>query len=120
NCKGCTVTPLNVSIGDLTSGAVASNVVSKLQANPKIDYVYVSIGDLAAGLPQAIDAAGLGGKVKIVGGVPNKEQVQSLIDNKAAAYSLLGRPESAFVAMDVMARPSLNMDPDLSEHTLLP
>ena len=120
NCKKCSLTPLNVSIGDLTSGAVASNIVSKLQANPKIDYVYVSIGDLASGLPQALDGAGLGGKVKIVGGVPNKEQVQSLIDGKAAAYTVLGRPGAAWVATDVMTRLSLGKDPDLAEHTLLP
>ena len=59
-------------------------------------------------------------KVKIVGGVPNTEQVQSLIDGKAAAYTPLGRPASAWAAMDVMARLSLGMDPDAKDHELLP
>jgi ABC-type sugar transport system substrate-binding protein len=119
-CPKCTVKPLNVSIGDMTGGTVASQVVSALQSNSTIDYVYVSIGDLATGLPQALDAAGLGGKVKIVGGVPNTEQVQSLIDGKAAAYTPLGRPESAWAATDVMARLSVGMDPDAAGHALLP
>jgi ABC-type sugar transport system substrate-binding protein len=119
-CPNCTVTPLDVSIGDMTGGTVASQVVSALQSNSKIDYVYVTIGDLATGLPEALDAAGLGDKVKIVGGVPNTEQVQSLIDGKAAAYTPLGRPASAWAAMDVMARLSLGMDPDVKDHELLP
>jgi ribose transport system substrate-binding protein len=119
-CAACTVTPLNVSIGDLTGGTVASQVVSTLQSKSKIDYVYVTIGDLATGLPEALQAAGLTGKVKIVGGVPNTEQVQSLIDGKSAAYTPLGRPASAWAAMDVMARLSLGMDPDAKGHELLP
>ena len=119
-CPDCTVTPLNVSIGDMTGGTVASQVVSALQSNSKIDYVYVTIGDLATGLPEALEAAGLAGKVKIVGGVPNTEQVQSLIDGKASAYTPLGRPASAWAAVDVMARLSLGMDPDATGHELLP
>jgi len=43
-----------------------------------------------------------------------------LIDGKAAAYTVLGRPGAAWVATDVMTRLSLGMDPDLAEHTLLP
>jgi len=119
-CPGCTVTPLNVSIGDMTGGTVASQVVSALQSNNKIGYVYLSIGDLATGLPEALQAAGLADRVKIVGGVPNTEQVQSLIDGKAAAYTPLGRPASAWAAVDVMARLSVGMDPDPSGHELLP
>jgi ABC-type sugar transport system substrate-binding protein len=119
-CPNCTVKPLNVSIGDMTGGTVASQVVSALQSNSNIGYVYVTIGDLATGLPEALDGAGLGGKVKIVGGVPNTEQVQSLIDGKAAAYTPLGRPESAWAATDVMARLSVGMDPDAAGHALLP
>ena len=45
--------------------------------------MFVSIGDLASGLPEALAAAGMGDKVKIVGNVPNTEQVQSLIDGFA-------------------------------------
>ncbi len=119
-CPTCSVTPLNVSIGDLTGGTVASQVVSTLQSKSKIDYVYVTIGDLATGLPEALQAAGLADKVKIVGGVPNTEQVQSLIDGKAAAYTPLGRPASAWAAIDVMARLSVGMDADAKGHELLP
>lgn len=119
-CPACTVTPLNVSIGDMVGGTVASQIVSALQSKSKIDYVYVTIGDLATGLPEALQAAGLADKVKIVGGVPNTEQVQSLIDGKAAAYTVLGRPASAWAAMDVMARLSVGMDADAKDHEQLP
>ncbi len=58
--------------------------------------------------------------VKIVGGVPNKEQMQSLIDGKAAAYAVFGRPEAAWQAVDAMARLSVGMDPGTQQHVSLP
>ena len=51
---------LDLSITDLTGGTVASQVVSALQSNPDIEYVYVTIGDLATGLPEALASADLG------------------------------------------------------------
>jgi len=119
-CGSCSFKTLEVSTSDLTAGNTASNVISRLQSDPSIDYVYVAIGDLAAGLPQALASAGLAGKVKIVGGVPNKAQVQSLIDKTANAYTPLGRPESAWATTDVMALLSVGMGADVSEHALLP
>lgn len=94
-CPRCTLKMLDVATSDLATGNVAAGIVSR-QSDPKIQYVDVAIGDLSAGLPAALDAAGLSGKIKIVGTVPNKEQVQSLIDKKTDAYIPLGRPESAW------------------------
>jgi ribose transport system substrate-binding protein len=120
SCATCKVTPLNVSVTDLTSGAVGSQVVSSLQSNTNLGYVLLSIGDLATGLPQSLATANVAGRAKIVGGVPNREEVQSLIDNKAAAYIPLGRPESGWATMDAIARYAEGMDVAQAEHELLP
>ncbi len=102
-CPDCTVQTLDLSIADLTGGAVASQVVSALQSNPDIDYVYVAIGDLATGLPEALASAGLD-DVKLLGHVPNPEQLQSLADGTSFAWIPLPRPESGWAAVDAMVR----------------
>ncbi len=119
-CAGCRLTTLNISTSDMAAGNAASTIVSRLQADPAIGYVQVAIGDLATGLPEALASAGLADKVKIVGGVPNKEQMQQLIDGKAAAYTTFGRPEAAWQAVDAMARLSVGMDPGAQQHVFLP
>jgi ABC-type sugar transport system substrate-binding protein len=119
-CLTCALTPLDVSTSDMAAGNVASTVVSRLQADPAIDYVQVAIGDLATGLPEALASAGLADRVKIVGSVPNQEQLQSLIDGTSAAYTVFGRPEAGWQAVDAMARLSVGMDPAPADHVFLP
>jgi ABC-type sugar transport system substrate-binding protein len=119
-CPDCVVTPLDVTINDLTSGAVASQVVSELQSNPDIDYVFTSIGDLATGLPEALAGAGLAEQAQIVTHVPNPEQIQAVADGAILAAIPLPRPESAWAAVDAMARLELGMEIDQESHELLP
>lgn len=119
-CPDCTVDELDVTIADLTSGGVASQVVSSLQSNPDTNYVFLTFGDLAAGLPEALDSAGLADQVKIVGHVPNPEQLQSVADGSSFAYIPLPRPMSAWAAVDAMARLELGMEIDQEAHEVLP
>ncbi|HEX8581462.1 MAG TPA: hypothetical protein VF640_04000, partial [Acidimicrobiales bacterium] len=119
-CPECEVTPLDVTINDLTSGAVASQVVSALQSNPDIDYVFLAIGDLATGLPDTLAGAGVAEQVKIVGGVPNPEQIQSLIDGTSDAWIPLPRAAAAWTAVDAMVRHAVGMDIDPESHEILP
>ena len=119
-CPDCEVTELDVTINDLTSGAVSSQVVSSLQTNPDIDYVFVSIGDLATGLPEALESAGVADQVSLLGGVPNPEQLQSLADGTSVAWIPLPRPESSWVAIDAMARIELGQEIDQESHEVLP
>jgi hypothetical protein len=48
------------------SDAVEGQVVSYLQSHPDVTYMAFSLSDEATGVPQAIAAAGLSGKVKVV------------------------------------------------------
>jgi ribose transport system substrate-binding protein len=102
-CPECTVESLDLSIADLTSGATSSQVVSAIQSNPDIGYVFVTFGDLATGLPEALESADMG-DVKLVGHVPNPEQLQSLADGTSFAWIPLPRPESGWAAVDAALR----------------
>ncbi len=109
-CAGCTFDVLDVTLNDLVSGAVPSAVVSYLQNHPDTTYVSYAIGDLFGGVAAALATAGLDGQAQQVGGVPNADQVQSLIDKQSSVWAMLPREESAWHAVDAMARLSIGQD----------
>jgi ribose transport system substrate-binding protein len=119
SCPDCGVQHLDLSITDLTSGTVSSQIVSALQSNPDIGYVYVTFGDLATGLPEALSSASFD-DVKLLGHVPNPEQLQSLADGTSFAWIPLPRPESGWAAVDAMVRLAVGEDIDQPQHEVLP
>ncbi len=114
----CGVDAIEATIADLTGGNIAPQVVSYLQAHKDVKYVYAFIGDLATGLPQALKAAGMS-DVKIMGAVPNVDQIQSLIDKTSSAWLALPRVEGAWQVVDAMARYSEGMDFSIAD-TIIP
>jgi ribose transport system substrate-binding protein len=110
NCAGCSVDELDVTLADLGGGKVPGLIASYLQSHPKTNYISYSIGDLFSGVPEALRTAGLDKKVKNIGGVPNVEQTQTLIDKQSNEWSMLPRSESAWHAVDAMARLSIGQD----------
>ena len=63
-CSGCKVSVVKYSTLDIGKN-VPGQVVSYVQQNPNVNYVGFTLGDAAIGVPQALQAAGLSGKVKI-------------------------------------------------------
>jgi ABC-type sugar transport system substrate-binding protein len=118
-CPDCSLQSLDLSITDLTGGTVSSQIVSALQSDPDIGYVYVTFGDLAGGLPEALSSAGLD-NVKLLGHVPNPEQLQSLADGTSFAWIPLPRPESGWAAVDAMVRLATGQEIDQAQHEVLP
>jgi ABC-type sugar transport system substrate-binding protein len=115
NCTSCTYDKLETTIADLTGGNVPGQIVSYLQAHTDITNVNVAIGDLGTGLPEALAAAGLADKVHISGGVPNVDQMQSLIDKTSDAWKALPRVSAAWMMVDAMARYDQGMDTTVDE-----
>jgi ABC-type sugar transport system substrate-binding protein len=109
-CPGCTFDELDVTLDDLVSGAIPAAVVSYLQTHPDTNYVSYAIGDLFSGVAESLSTSGLEGQAQQVGGVPNAEQVQSLIDKQSSVWAMLPREESAWHAVDAMARLSIGQD----------
>lgn len=109
-CAECTFDELDVTLADLGGGTVPSAVVSYLQQNPDANYVSYAIGDLFSGVPESLATAGVAEQAQQVGGVPNADQVQTLIDGESSVWAMLPREESAWHAVDAMARLSVGQD----------
>ena len=56
----------------------ASAVINYLRRNPDVKYVLLSASELAGGLPQALSAAGLSGKVKFITQAPQPTDLQEI------------------------------------------
>lgn len=87
NCKACTVANLDMSVADATSGKVNSAIVADLQRNPSINYVIATEGPFIDGLPAALAAAGLSGKVKIAGENGDVENLTDVKNGTEAAFT---------------------------------
>ncbi len=69
-CPNCGYASIDTPLSALGTPTSVSNIVSYLRAHPNTNYVALSVQSaLAAGLPAALDAAGLG-NVKIIGQGP--------------------------------------------------
>src|SRR4051794_24622325 len=77
-CPGCKVAIQNITIPDLTAGKVPSVMVSALRKNPDADYVGFDVGPFAAGINSALSAAGMNGKVKIIGEAADEAALAAL------------------------------------------
>lgn len=65
-CPGCAVSVQTTSFTTGIGTTDPGQIVSYLQRNPGTGYIVIGLGDATAGVPQALAAAGLAGKVKIV------------------------------------------------------
>ena len=65
-CPGCKVSVQTTNFSTGIGTTDPAQIVSYLQRNPDTDYIVVGIGDATAGIPEALAAADLAGKVKIV------------------------------------------------------
>ena len=64
-CPDCTVADVPAQVLDIGT-QIPQAVVGYVQAHPETNYVVMAFGDMAIGVPEALAAAGLDGKVKIV------------------------------------------------------
>jgi ribose transport system substrate-binding protein len=103
-CSGCTVKSLDLTLDDLTSGGTANAIISFLQSNPDINYLYLTYKGFEPGLPEALASAGLADKVKIAGTQAAQPQMQAVIDGKEAVWTSLPEEYSMWTLADQMAR----------------
>jgi ribose transport system substrate-binding protein len=108
SCELCEFGVLDQTITDLTSGGTPNAIVSYLQANPDVNYVYLTYNGLGTGVVQAIEAAGLSDRVKVVGTQAKQPQLQEIIDGTSAMWSALPQEYSMWTLADQMARLSVD------------
>jgi ribose transport system substrate-binding protein len=104
-CGGCTSAVQQTSTAQLESGATGPAIVSYLQSHPEVNYIFFSLSQLSTGVRSALNAAGVGSKVKIITAGPVLSNIQSVIDGSEQAtfnYAPIG--EAMWRAIDMMAR----------------
>jgi ribose transport system substrate-binding protein len=122
NCPDCTLETLDTTIDSLIAGEVPAAVASRLQANPDINYIHFTFGDLPAGVADTLEEAGLLEGVKITG-VDFSTQIglPEIIAGRHAAWTANPKPYAGWLMVDAMARESLGMEnPDERENAKLP
>ena len=67
NCPECKVSKLKVQIEDIGK-SIPGQIVSYLQQNPETEWISFGFGDLVAGVPEALQGAGINGVHIISGG----------------------------------------------------
>lgn len=108
-CPDCGNTDLPVGPTDLGAGLPAM-IVNALRANPDVNYVVPAYDDMSAGLPEALEAAGLADRVEIADNGGGTLSRQGVADGKIAV-NVPDSPEYlGWVAMDALAR-HFNGDP---------
>lgn len=104
NCPDCTSEVLDASPEQFGSGRVPSLIVSKLQSDPDIDYVFYTFPDIYTGATPALKAAGLLDRVKQVVQVGNESVLTDLRNGDVAATTQLGVRAQSWDMMDWLAR----------------
>jgi ribose transport system substrate-binding protein len=107
-CSSCTDMVVNQQESDLGTD-LPQNVVSTLQANPKVNYAVFSFGDMTEGVAQALRAAGLASQVKIVGQTADTSNIAAIKAGTEDAFVSFNNPLLGFETVDAAARLSEGM-----------
>jgi ABC-type sugar transport system substrate-binding protein len=101
-CPDCKFGKIDIPLTSLGKDA-SDRIVSYLRSHPSVNYVVLSeSGSLSAGLPAALQAAGLGSKVKVIGQGGNQQTYQDVKSGKIVGVtpsSLYGYDYSMFDAL---------------------
>lgn len=102
-CEACTISELDLAPAQLASGGVVPAIVSALQKDPSIDYLAATDGAFLVGIDAALKAARVDG-VKILGGSPDINNLQQLLDGTAEAWTAAAEDQYGWVALDIIGR----------------
>jgi ribose transport system substrate-binding protein len=113
-CPSCDYGSIDIALTDLGKG-VTDKIVSYVRAHPSTNYVVLSEMDaLAPGLSGALNAAGLGGKVKIIGQGPGLAEYQEIRAGTIAGGVPFDFATIDWMMMDSLARKFANVKVQLT------
>jgi len=119
-CPGCKVSTTNITIPDLVAGKVPSDLVSALRSNPSANYLVFDDGPFADGVTSALSAAGLNGKVKIIGEAADQAGIAALKNGSEAAWTGFDPGYQAYEDMDIAFRDAEGTTIPLSQEAQQP
>jgi ABC-type sugar transport system substrate-binding protein len=99
----CTTAEIAVPIGDVQAGKGAAAIISFLQQNPDIDYVYVAGPELSLGLSGALEEAGLT-NIKFLGSAPDQASVEETASGSGEGWGAVPFVQWGWQLVDAAAR----------------
>jgi ribose transport system substrate-binding protein len=108
-CDGCPVRSAEIPAATLGTRS-ASLIVDDLQANPSTGTAVFAVGEQAAGLPAALETAGL--EVQTIANAPDPGTLEQIKNGDMAAGLGLDLPVVAWTIVDSLARLSTGQDVD--------
>lgn len=103
-CPDCKTSTTNITIPDLTAGKASSELVSALRSNSSANYLVFDDGPFADGITSALSAAGLNGKVKVIGEAADVAGIAALKNGSEAAWTGFDPGYQAYEDMDIAFR----------------
>lgn len=109
-CPSCSLDVVNVSATDIGS-KLPGRAVSYMQQHPDTNYMVAAFGDMTLGVPQALKAAGLDSKLRIISQASGPNNFQN-IKKGLVEYAAVPEPDAmaGWRMIDVLVR-SFNGDP---------
>jgi ribose transport system substrate-binding protein len=102
-CAGCKSKLIDVPASALGK-SLPQQVVSEIQRDPDINYVSFGFGDMTLGVYQALNAAGLDEKVKILAANPSERNLAEIEEGTEVASVSEGQELIGWLAVDSVAR----------------
>jgi len=119
-CPNCKTTEADITIPDLVAGKAPSTLVSALRSNSAANYLVFDDGPFADGITSALSAAGLNGKVKVIGEAADQAGIAALKNGSEAAWTGFDPGYEAFENMDVAFRDTEGMPIPVSQEAQQP
>ena len=115
----CTSAEIAVPIGDVQAGKGAATIISFLQQNPDIDYVYVAGPELSLGLSGALQEAGLT-NIKFLGSAPDQASVEETASGSGEGWGAVPFVQWGWQLVDAAARALGGDDLTIAEQAGVP
>ena len=119
-CPACKMSTTNITIPDLVAGKAASELVSALRSNSSANYLVFDDGPFADGITSALSAAGLNGKVKVIGEAADQAGIAALKNGSEAAWTGFDPGYQAFEDLDIAFRDAEGMPIPVSQEAVQP
>ena len=115
----CTSAEIAVPIGDVQAGKGAATIISFLQQNSDIDYVYVAGPELSLGLSGALQEAGLT-NIKFLGSAPDQASVEETASGSGEGWGAVPFVQWGWQLVDAAARALGGDDLTIAEQAGVP
>ncbi|MEU1984466.1 hypothetical protein [Nocardia sp. NPDC019395] len=117
-CAECGYSYTELPFSDIGSPAATNAVISKLQADPSIEFAFFTIGDLARGIEPALKQAGI--QVEMGGALPGPANLSSLKQGRNSFWVGVPQDMTAWVTLDTAVRALDSGEPTVGNHFPLP